>query len=102
MYGADGECKLIFCLEDWGLFGFGLFFAIVVGIPFLLWGFSKLDNGNGPTFGMCCPDCGSTYLIEIPFSAPIDQVGPQHAGQPACGERMVGLQIECGNCGYWF
>ena len=62
----------------------------------------NFKNYDGPLRGNHCPDCGSTYLIEIPFSAPIDQVGPQHAGQPACGERMVGLQIECGNCGYWF
>ena len=101
---GNSDCELIFCLEDWGLIGFGLFFAIVVGIPFLIWGLSKLlENANGPTFGRCCPDCGSTYLIRIPISAPNGQGGwngTQHAGPPAGGEHMVGLLYRCRNCGY--
>ena len=99
---GNSDCELIFCLEDWGLIGFGLFFAIVVGIPFLIWGLSKLlDNASGPLRERECPNCGSTYLIRIPISAPIGG-GPEHAGQPACGERMQGLRIECRNCGYWW
>ena len=56
---GNSDCELIFCLEDWGLIGFGLFFAIVVGIPFLIWGWSKLmDNANSK---IKCPHCGANW-----------------------------------------
>ena len=61
----------------------------------------NFENYGSPRREDECPDCGSTYLIRIPISAPIGG-GPEHAGQPACGERMQGLRIECRNCGYWW
>ena len=60
------------------------------------------DSYGGPLRESECPDCGSTFLRRIPFSAPYGQGGwngHQHPGSPAHGEHMVGLLIECEDCG---
>ncbi len=95
MYGADGNCELIFCLEDWGLIGFGLFFAIAVGFPFLLWCLSKLsNNGKGQIRQNQCKECGSTDIMLGPVSGPDGHF-------PHSGEKISGLISRCYECGYF-